>query len=163
MNKVENIPSFYVIGLSAQTSNLKEMSPESAQIGKLWDDFFAQNIIADIPNIKDKDRLYGVYHAYKINDEDIHYTLTIGVKVEHLDNIPEGLTALEIPAQTYTVFNTATGPVEDVLLETWKKIWKSDVDALGGERAFAYDFECYLESDISDPNNAKATICIGIQ
>ena len=163
MNKVKTIPSFYIMGASTQTSNLREMSPSSAKIGPLWEKFFGDNAISSIPNMKDNERIYGVYSGYTTEGNDIFYTLTIGVEVDSIDDVPKGLTVIEIPEQKYTIFETKTGPAEDVLLETWKNIWKSDVETLNGERAFLYDFECYLGEDISDPQHAKAKIYIGIQ
>jgi len=152
-----------VIGLSVRTSNHDEMSPKTARIEKLWDKFFGDTIIAQIPNILDTERLYGVYSDYRFTGDTIHYTITAAVRVSTLDTIPKGLSGIHIPSQTYAVFDTATGRVEDILLETWRRIWKSSTDDLNGERAYLVDYEQFDGKDIADPLMSRARIMVGIR
>ena len=57
--------------------------------------------------------------------------------VSSLEDVPENMTTLTIPAATYAVFTTRKGPVAEVVCEAWEYIWKW---SKGNKRAFTIDF-----------------------
>ena len=88
-----------------------------------------------IPNRINKE-MVAVYTDYE-SDQTKPFTYLVGCEVSSLDQIPEGLKGLEIPAGNYTLF-TATGAFPQSMSETWLKIWNSDI-----KRAYKTDFEVY--------------------
>ena len=56
--------------------------------------------------------------------------------VSSLEDVPENMTTLTIPAATYAVFTTRKGPVAEVVCEAWEYIWKW---SKGNKRAFTID------------------------
>lgn len=50
----------------------------------------------------------------------------------------------------------------DVIVNSWKEIWKMSSDDLGGERAYRSDFEIYDER-AQDHNNIVVDIYIGLK
>ncbi|MCY9190594.1 GyrI-like domain-containing protein, partial [Bacillus mojavensis] len=63
------------------------------------------------------------------------------------------------PASAYAVFTSKIGPIEDVVLETWKEIWTWDKRHL---RTFSGDFEQYDQSALS-PQRAQVKIFVAIK
>lgn len=155
--------AFDVIGLSVRTASHLEVSPETARIEKLWDRFFSDSIITRVPNILDTERIYGVYSDYDIKGDTVAYTVTAGVRVSDLAEIPAGLSGIHVPTQYYAVFPTETGQIEDKLLETWSKIWKTGHETLGGERALTVDFEQFDSRDILNPARSRAKILVAVR
>ena len=63
-------------------------------------------------------RFYSNYES----DETGTYQFTIGMPVSSLEDVPENMTTLTIPAATYAVFTTRKGPVAEVVCEAWEYI-----------------------------------------
>ena len=78
--------------------------------------------------------------------------------VSSLEDVPETMTTLIIPAATYAVFRTRKGPVAEVVCEAWEYIWKWSKE---NKRTFTIDFELYDER-ATDPNNAQLDIYIAL-
>ena len=79
--------------------------------------------------------------------------LTIGCKVNSLEDIPEGMDGLELPTQNYTLF-TAQGKIPNAIIDTWQKIWDSKIG-----RTYTFDFERYDERS-HNPDDAIIDIYI---
>ncbi len=78
------------------------------------------------------------------------------VRVSEIDEVPEGLVVKQIPRANYAVF-TVPGPFSTSLIETWHKIWNSNL-----KRAYKSDLEIYRAS--FDPQkNPEVKICIGLK
>ena len=108
-----------------------------------------------IPNkTKATFRFYSNYES----DETGTYTFTIGTTVSSLEDVPENMTTLTIPAATYAVFTTRKGPVAEVVCEAWEYIWQWSKE---NKRAFTTDFELYDERAL-DPNHAQLDIYIAL-
>lgn len=153
-------PAMLLIGIKARTNNQAEMDPASAKIGPTIGRYMGEGIADQIPNRTQPGVTYAVYTDYA-SDADGDYTYFIGEEVHSHDAIPEGLTALTVPAQTYMRFTTDAGPMPDVCIQAWQRIWNMDANALGGERAYLADLECYDER-AQDPANTILDIMIGI-
>lgn len=147
------IEKFYIIGISVRTTN--EGGQAAKDIPQLWDRFVSEDIESKIPNKASTD-LYGIYTEYE-GDFMQPYTTIVGYKVSSLDNIPEGLIGLTIETANYEKF-TAKGKLsDDIVLNKWTEIWKSDLD-----RAYLSDFEIYGERSV-DMDNAEVDIFISVK
>lgn len=156
--KVEDQKSFNVVGLAVRTNNNAEATGQG-EIPKLWQRFMQQNVAANIPNRADQD-LLAVYTDYE-SDQTGEYTYLIGARVTSTADIPAGLTLKEIPAGSYAILQSDTGPLQQVMPKIWTQIWSMSAKDLGGQRAFKADYEVYPPG--FDPQNAQITLHIGLK
>ena len=140
-----------LMGLKIRTNNQKEFNPETAQIESCVMRYFTEGWNNKIPHLKNPNTTRCAYTEYESDDKG-DYTFFVGAEVSAVDRIPEGLDFLAIPAQTYIKFTTESGPMPDVVIEAWQKIWKMSPDELGGTRSFKADFEVYDERAQSRQN-----------
>lgn len=147
--------AFQAIGFSIMTTNEKEASTEG-NIPQLWDRYFQEQMIHHIPNQQTKET-FAFYSNYE-SDETGTYQFTIGMPVSSLEDVPENMTTLTIPAATYAVFTTRKGPIAEVVCEAWEYIWKWSKE---NKRAFTTDFELYDERAL-DPTNVQLDIYIAL-
>ncbi|SFB73651.1 Predicted transcriptional regulator YdeE, contains AraC-type DNA-binding domain [Flexibacter flexilis DSM 6793] len=126
---------FNVIGIAVRTTNANQQAAQD--LGKLWETFFSQNIMAQIPN-KVSDEILSIYTDYE-SDYRGAYTTVLGMKVSSLDHVPEGLVGRHFPAEKFQVF-VAKGAMPQAVVNTWIEIWGKD-SVLG--RKYTYDFEVY--------------------
>lgn len=150
--KIEKKEKKFVIGITVRTSNedgrfLKEVPP-------LWDRFFSEEIVGKIPNRINKGFL-AVYTDYEGNFTK-PFTYIIACEVSSLDNIPEGMVGIEIPAARYATF-TAKGEFPISLLQTWGSIWNSDI-----KRSYTTDFELY-SADFNPQNKPEIKVCVSVK
>lgn len=126
---------FKVIGISVRTTNKDGQAMQD--LGKLWGQFFAENVFEKIPN-KAAVEIYSIYTDYK-SDYTEEYTTVIGVPVTTLDEIPEGLIGREFGAEQFQRF-IAKGEMPAAVGNTWMEIWKKDREL---NRKYTYDYEVY--------------------
>ena len=88
----------------------------------LWNRYFQEQIMHQIPNQQTKET-FAFYSNYE-SDETGTYQFTIGMPVSSLEDVPENMTTLTLPAATYAVFTTRKGSVSEVICETWEYIWQ---------------------------------------
>lgn len=138
--KIENQEAFMVVGIAARTNNAKEAGPDGV-IGKQWARFFSEGVAAKIPNRADGN-IVAVYTDYA-SDVNGDYTFLLGVRVTKAESVPDGMVAKTVPAGRYAVFTSERGPVPQIDVDLWKKVWATPKSALGGERAYKADFELY--------------------
>lgn len=126
---------FKVIGISTRTTNKDNQAQHD--LGNLWGQFFAENVMEKIPNKLSKE-IVAIYTDYK-SDFTEDYTTIIGVPVASLDDVPPGLTGREFDPENFQKF-IATGKMPDAVANTWIDIWQRDKDL---NRKYTYDFELY--------------------
>lgn len=146
-------PSFHIIGISIRTSNENEQA--STDIPALWNKFFAEGILAKIPN-KVNSNLHCIYTDYE-KDHTAPYTTILGCQVENLKEVPDGLIGKTFPEANYEVFTAKGNLMEGAVYNEWTKIWNADIS-----RTFIADFEVYGEKS-HNPENAEVDIFIGIR
>ncbi|MDY3548940.1 GyrI-like domain-containing protein [Riemerella anatipestifer] len=129
---------FKVIGISTRTTNKDNKSKED--LGKLWGQFYAENIFEKIPN-KVSDEIFSIYTDYKSNYTE-EYTTIIGVPVSTLNEIPNGLVGREFEVENFQKF-LAKGEMPNAVMNTWIDIWNRDEEL---NRKYTYDFEVYGEN-----------------
>ena len=143
-----------IIGIATQTSNNDGQAIED--LGKLWAQFFGDNIIVKIPNAISSN-IYSVYTDYE-SDFRGKYTTIIGLEVSTLDEIPEGLIGREFQPQIFKKY-IAKGELHEAVGKTWAEIWNDD-EILN--RTYIYDYELYTEK-AQNPADAEIEIYIGVK
>ena len=143
-----------IIGIATQTSNNDGQAIED--LGKLWAQFFGDNIITKIPNAISSN-IYSVYTDYE-TDFRGKYTTIIGLEVSTLDEIPEGMIGREFQHQIFKKY-IAKGELHEAVGKTWAEIWKDD-EILN--RTYIYDYELYTEK-AQNPADAEIEIYIGVK
>ena len=140
MYKKEDMEGFHIVGLSVVTTN--ENGAAAKDLGELWSRFYSDNVPRQIPNMVGSE-IYSIYTDYESNHEGL-YTCIIGVRVDSLNQVPEGLTGRSFPESTFVKL-TAKGPMPDAIFHKWQEIWAAD-SILG--RSYEYDFEVYGEKSM---------------
>jgi len=109
--------NFKIIGISTQTTNENGQSIQDVET--LWNRFWNENIVAQVPNKVNED-IYAVYTDYE--SDYMRYTLIIGFPVSSLDDIPNDFVGREILVGNSEKF-TSKGKMPEAILKTWSEIW----------------------------------------
>lgn len=155
------LPEIKLAGITARTNNADEADPSLAKITPTVQRWFQGNLSATIPHRVNPGRTFCAYTEYE-SDFRGDYTFFVGEEVNSFDGLPEGFKALAVEAQSYAKFTTNPGPMPDIVIDAWHKIWQMTPTDLGGERRYDADFEVYDERAF-DPRNAVVDIYIGIK
>jgi predicted transcriptional regulator YdeE len=142
--RIVNRPAFRLMGITARTSNAREMDPATAKIPGLWERFSFESLPGHIPYQPTPGIIYGLYCDVE-NGTAGDYTLLVGCEVKRGAEPPGTLVARDVPAARYAVFTSPRGPMPDIVMNAWSEIWGMTARELGGERAFSGDFEVYDE------------------
>lgn len=156
--RVEQQDGFRVIGISVRTSNAKER--QDSQIGKQWGRLMQEHLLAAIPNRADHN-VVAVYTDYA-SDKDGEYTYVLGARVTNANEVPAGMVTKQVAAGRYAVFTSERGPVQQVVVGTWMRIWNTPKDQPGGDRAYKTDFEWY-DQRAQNPADSVVEVHIGIR
>lgn len=147
--QILEIASFKVSGLTIRTNNHDEFKPESAKIGALWNDFFAQQLPQKL-NVE-QNGMFGVYSNYASDAHgDFDVTAAIGV-----GDPAENLSTVEIQAGKYLVF-PCEGEMPEAVIQGWQRVWAYFQTNTTDRRRFVTDYESYLGPQ-------QAAIHIGIE
>lgn len=152
MEKV-NLKEFKVIGISIRTTN--ENGQAATDIPTLWNKFMTESILEKIPN-KISNDIYSIYTEYE-SDHTKAYTTILGCKVEHLNEVPEGMVAKIFDEENYTKFMTKGDLNKGIVYNKWEEIWNIDLD-----RTYSADFEIYGEK-AQNPADAEVEIFIATE
>lgn len=145
------ITGFKIIGISIETTN--ENGKAAEDLGHLWGRFFAENIIEKIPG-KVNNEIYSIYTDYE-SDFKGKYTSIIGLKVNSIEDIPNGLIGREFKRENFIKY-LAKGEMPNAVVEVWKEIWSKDNEL---KRSYTYDFEVYNEKS-QDGENSEVEIYV---
>lgn len=154
------LPEIKLAGIKVRTNNVNEMNPAAAKISPTVQRYFHNELSANILNRKKMGTTFCVYTDYE-SDHTGDYTYFIGEEVSSFADLPEDLATHTIPPQTYTKFTTEPGPMPDVLIGAWHKIWGMTTADFGGKRNYFADFEVYDER-ASNHQQVVLDIYIGI-
>ena len=147
--KVVEQGEFMVVGISARTSNAKEMTGDGV-IGKQGGRLMHENFVSKIPNRSDQS-IVAVYTDYA-SDYNGEYTFLLGARVTSDKDVPAGMVAKKVPAGKFAVFTSDKGPAPQVVPSLWMKINSLPKTAVGGDRTYRADFEVY-DQRAADPQN----------
>lgn len=156
--RVEQQEAFTVIGISVRTSNAKER--QDSQIGKQWGRLMEENLLATIPNRADQN-IVAVYTDYA-SDANGEYTFVLGARVNKADQVPGGMVVKHVVPGRYAVFTSERGPMQQVVVATWMRIWNTPKEQPGGDRAYKTDFELY-DQRAQNPADSVMEVHIGIR
>ena len=148
--------AFIVVGLHARTSNAQEMT-DAAIIPQLWEQLMERDALERIPN-RLGSGIIALYTGYE-SDANGAYTYVLGAMAATAD-CPQNMVAKKVPGGTYAVITSDRGPVAEVVLGAWKRIW-SDSE-LSARRSYAADFEVY-DHRATNPQDAQIDIYVGIR
>ena len=157
--KIIDKDAFAVIGISARTSNRKEVTADGV-IGPAWARFFQESLLTKIPHKADQN-IVAVYADYA-SDHNGEYTYVLGARVTSDAQVPPGMVVKKIPAQKFAVFTSEKGPASKVVPQLWMKINSLPKTAVGGDRLYKADFEIY-DLRASDPENLQMDVYVGIK
>lgn len=149
--KEETLKDFKCIGIAAR------VTPRTAAelIGGLWQRWFKEGLESKIPNKISGDK-YNIYTNYE-GDHTKPYTCFLGVLVNSIDNVPDGMQALDVLGGKYAVFDVS-GKLPDAVVETWTSIYQLKTI----ERRFDTDFDVYGE-EAANPENAKLKTYVSVK
>ncbi|TKC06928.1 GyrI-like domain-containing protein [Pedobacter frigoris] len=126
---------FKIIGIATRTTNKDNQA--QTDLGKLWGDFFAKDLMNSITN-KCSNEILAIYTDYK-SDFTEEYTTIIGMPVATLDEVPAGLVGREFPAENFQKF-IARGDMPQAVVDVWMDVWNRDAEL---NRNYTYDYELY--------------------
>ncbi|KXZ21750.1 GyrI-like domain-containing protein [Bacillus nakamurai] len=142
------------IGISEKTNNKLEMT-EERKIPALWDEFWKQD--AHFILSGGQSDVIALYSDY---EQETHgqYTFSIGTFTDGGSTLPKYKERI-LPTSSYAVFTSRVGPIEDIVIETWREIWSWEKRHL---RTYSGDFEQYGLA-AAQPLQAQIQIFIAVQ
>lgn len=160
-SKIINIGEKKLVGFSMRTNNATELNPETNKIGPFVQQYFANQLAKKIPFRTKPGVTYAGYYNYA-TDEYGDYRFFLGEEVSEISHAyPDNMNALIIPAGKFFCLTTDVGPIAQVEVEGWKKIWNMTSEEMGGKRHYLVDFVVYDER-AANRNNAEVDIYIGL-
>jgi len=147
------IKPFNVIGISIRTTN--ENGQASKEIAELWQKFMSENIVSKIPNKIGND-VYSLYTEYE-SDHTKPYTTILGCKVEHLDNVPNGMVGNSFKGGNYIKTSAKGDLMQGLIINHWAKIFEMDL-----ERIYSADFEIFGEK-AQNPSDAEVDFYVSVK
>lgn len=132
---------FFVAGYEVRTSNVAEANPQTAKIPPLWEKIERGALEALIPKRLAKGKPFVVYHNYQSNHQG-PYSLLVGYQVIGQDDVPMGLSGLNVPAGRYLMF-TAEGPKPGSVAQAWHRIQYYFEQPGALQRAYTFDYEVH--------------------
>jgi len=146
--------NFKIIGISTETTNQNNQA--ASDLGKLWQQFYLEEIFNKIPN-KESDDIYAVYTDYE-SDYTGKYTTIIGQRVSTLNIIPDGLVGREITNEKLLKYK-AKGEMPQAVVAIWKEIWEDNIALY---RTYNADFEVYSEKS-QQGADSEVEIYLGVR
>jgi predicted transcriptional regulator YdeE len=129
----------YVMGIELCVAN-PTVSPLTTEIPKLWHRFSVEELL-NIPDPVQPEVFYGVYTDYSLNHPR-QCSVIVAVEVSSIDNPPENMVGICIPAADYLVFE-ATQTSSSTVTQVWQQIETYFTANPHYQRAFTTDFEQY--------------------
>lgn len=142
-------PAFSVVGL------LIQVPPKSPEIPALWGQFGPR--MGEVPHLAEPGASYGLMRNNDAQMTTIDYMA--GEAVTQVENVPAGMTHIEVPANSYAVFKSTLA----TLPATFGEIYERWLPASGYQPANAPYFEYYGPDFNPDDVNASVTIYIPVE
>jgi len=131
----------HVVGIKIVTSSANESNPETALIPALWQQFFSDSVVEQIPNKKQNGHILGVYTDYDIEQPGV-YTVIAGHEVTGIQQCPDAMVEVTIPEGRYLVFSDE-GEMPAIIYSLWQSIWEYFENNADYRRLYTTDFEKY--------------------
>ena len=145
-------------GISIRTTNIAEISQETAKIGKLWQTFYQKHV----KHLEEGQDIYGIYQNYESDDVGA-FDVVASWKVDAQQDDQEqssnddkastvktnkntnNLVTASIPAGNYMVF-AEYGNMPNTVMNAWEKAWEYfNNPSCEHTRTYNVDFERYVE------------------
>ncbi len=152
MEKLTVAP-FKLIGITVRTSNA-DPEQTAKDIGGLWQRLLAEQLIAQIPNKVDT-TVYSAYTDFE-SDHTGAYTTLLGCRVSSIDQVPEGMQAIEVNGGSYQKTICRGDLAKGVVYGAWAAIWEMDLG-----RTFTTDYEVYGPKALN-PADAEVEIFVAV-
>ncbi len=146
--KIISRKPFLVAGMKYRGGN------ENEEIPQLWRDFWPRH--TEIQNRVAPGLSYGVITNF--DEEAGEFDYIAGVQVQSGSELPTGMVAIELPGQTYAVFE-CTLPA---LMPTMSQIYERWLPASEYRRAPGPEFELYDERFDPDHDRFEMSVCIPV-
>ncbi|MBN9543280.1 MAG: AraC family transcriptional regulator [Alphaproteobacteria bacterium] len=159
--EIVELSEIRVVGLSARTSNLNEISIETAKIPKVAEEYLFDSVAEKLSHRLNPGVTISLYADYESNHTG-EYTYIIGEKVDSFEDQDGHYITHTIPAQKYMKFTVGPDLMPKVIIDAWKAIWNMTDEELGGKRNYLADFEVYDERS-HNPESVVMDIYIGIK
>ena len=156
--KTTDQEGFEVIGIEARTNNAKESS-DGGMIPQMWQRFYMEGTINQIPNKVDKS-IIAVYTDY-VSDANGDYTYILGARVKPGSKAPAGMVAKQIPTGKYLDFDSEQGALPLVVPKVWRHIAEYFQATGAPARVYKADYEVYDAA--MDPNDASTHVFVGVK
>ncbi len=140
-----NVTEKTIAGISVRTSNKIESNPQKAVLPALWDRFFEEDILDQIPGKIPNSPIYGVYSDYESNRKG-SYSVTAGAEAFDPKIEQNGFNRIKIEAGDYLLFK-GRGSMPGVVADTWQVVWNYFSKNLQFKRRFNTDFEFYVTQE----------------
>ncbi|WP_350562415.1 GyrI-like domain-containing protein [Psychrobacter sp. CAL346-MNA-CIBAN-0220] len=145
-------------GISVRTTNIAEISHDTAKLGRLWQKFYQDHV----SHLEEGEDIYGIYHNYESDDVgafDVVASWKVGSQQGEQDQsgkdatLSAGLNAgnvvtVTIPTGKYMVFSEH-GNMPNTVMNAWEKVWAYFNDpSCEHTRAYDIDFEHYIDGNL---------------
>lgn len=142
-------------GISIRTTNIAEISHETAKLGRLWQKFYQDQAGLLIDNAD----IYGIYHNYESDDEIGAFDVVAGWELGSQEGESEETgteatayngtkVAVTIPAGKYLLFSEE-GYMPNTVMNAWEKVSEYfNSSSCEHIRSFNVDFERYIDGNL---------------
>jgi len=161
-NEIAVLDELMLVGITARTNNANEMDSGLCKIPGVVSSYWEHNMADQIHHAIRSGITYAVYTEFD-GDENGDYTFFYGEEVASFEGQNESaFRTLSMASGRYQKFTSDRGPLPDIVISSWQKIWKMKAGDFAGDRTYLADFEVY-DKRAADPSNAIIDIYIGIR
>jgi predicted transcriptional regulator YdeE len=144
---------FFVAGYEVRTSLALEQNPQTARIPLLWHKIESGELELLIPRRLAKGKPFVVYYHYE--SEQGPFSVLLGYQVRGQDDVPSGLSGLNVPGGRYLMFTVTSSKPESVR-QAWQQIQTHFQQPGAPKRAYTFDYEVH-------DNTQRVSIFVAIQ
>lgn len=147
--KVVQKDSFQLVGIKREFSYVNEQN--LIEIPKLWNQVNSDGTCERICQLNDGP-LKGVLGVcVSTKETQANQSMEYWIAAEHMGEVPDGLSKLEVPASKWVVFEVI-GAMPDAMQKAWKQIYSEWFPSSGYEHGGAIEFELYTDDDPYSPD-----------
>ncbi|WP_201556568.1 GyrI-like domain-containing protein [Psychrobacter sp. 72-O-c] len=144
-------------GISIRTTNIAEISHETAKLGRLWQKFYQDHA----SHLEEGEDIYGIYHNYESDDVgafDVVASWKTDSQQGDQDQSGKGdtlnagntnnLVTVTIPTGKYMIFSEQ-GNMPNTVMNAWERAWAYFNDpSCEHTRLYGVDFEQYIDGNL---------------
>lgn len=131
---------FFVAGYEVRTSLALEQNPQTARIPPLWSKVESGALESLLPKRLAKGKPFVVYYHHESPQGP--FSVLLGYQVMGQDDLPPGLSGLNVPGGRYLMF-TVPGSRPESVRQAWQQIRAYFEQPGRAQRAYSFDYEVY--------------------